>query len=93
MGLFRVVNVIDGDAFDVDPRWNWNGLVGMRVRVAGYHAELHQFGGMAARSKLASLVLGRTVELRKAYRVDRGRLVSDVFFNGYNLASYFGEYQ
>jgi len=93
MAAFTVVSIIDGDTFDVSPVWQWNGQSGSRVRPTGYDApELHAFGGQAAKDKLSKLIKGRTVELRGAHRVDRGRLVADVYFNGRNLADYFPEY-
>lgn len=48
---------------------------------------------MAAKNKLERLISGRQVELGSAYKVDRGRLVCDVYLNGKNLADYFPEYQ
>jgi endonuclease YncB( thermonuclease family) len=94
MAQFNVGSIIDGDTFDVKSGWQWNGQSGTRVRPTGYNApELHEFGGQAAKDKLTRLILGKTVELRKAHRVDRGRLVSDVYFQGRNLADYFPEYQ
>jgi len=94
MAEFRVTNIIDGDTFDVNPSWEWNGQTGSRVRPTGYDApELSEYGGQAAKEKLSNLTLGQSVELRKAYRVDRGRLVCDVYFRGKNLAEYFPEYQ
>lgn len=93
MQTFWVTAVVEGDTFDVTPRWQRNGQSGERVRAAGYDApELDQPGGQAAKAKLERLVLGRAVELREAYRVDRGRLVADVYLNGRNLAEYFPEY-
>jgi len=94
MSLFTVTKIIDGDTFDVTPEWNWNGSTGTRVRPAGYNApELDTFGGQAAKDKLSRLIHGKRVELRTAHRVDRGRLVCDVFFRNKNLADYFPEYQ
>ena len=94
MAEFTVVSVIDGDTFDVSPSWQWNGQSGSRVRPTGYDApELHAPGGAAAKAKLAALILGRRVELRAAHRIDHGRVVSDVYFQGRNLADYFPEYQ
>ncbi len=90
---FWVAAVVDGDTFDVSPSWRWNGQTGHRVRAAGYDApELHEPGGQAAKAKLERLTLGRSVELRQAHRIDRGRLVADVYLNGRNLADYFPEY-
>ena len=94
MAEFSVIQVIDGDTFDVSPQWRWEGQTGSRVRAAGYDApELGTFGGQAAKEKLERLILGRKVELGAAYRVDRGRLVCEVYFQGKNLADYFPEHQ
>lgn len=93
MAQFKVISIIDGDTFDVSPQWRWNENVGSRVRPTGYDApELNTSGGQAAKNKLAMLVLGRQVELGNVYKVDRGRLVCDVYFQGKLLADYFSEY-
>ncbi len=94
MSTFTVTAIIDGDTFEVSPQWKWNGETGSRVRPTGYDApELHAYGGQAAKDKLSRLILGKEVDLRTAYKVDRGRLVCDVYFRGKNLADYFPEYQ
>jgi endonuclease YncB( thermonuclease family) len=94
MPAFTVTSIIDGDTFEVSPQWKWNGTTGTRVRPAGYGApEMHTYGGQAAKDKLSRLVKAQQVELREAHRVDRGRLVCDVFFHNKNLADYFPEYQ
>lgn len=91
---FTVTSIIDGDTFEVSPQWKWNGQTGTRVRPAGYDApELHANGGQAAKEKLSRLIYGQQVELRTAYKVDRGRLVCEVFFGNQNLAHYFPDYQ
>ena len=90
MAEFNVVTIIDGDTFDVSPQWRWNGQGGSRVRPTGYDApELQSYGGQAAKEKLTRLILGENVDLRSAHRIDRGRLVCDVYFKGNNLAEYF----
>ncbi len=92
MVSFTVTSVIDGDTFDVTPGWKWNNETGTRIRPAGYDApELERIGGQEARHKLSLLVYRETVELGRAYRIDRGRLVCEVFFRGRNLAEYFPE--
>lgn len=94
MAAFTVTEVVDGDTFDVTPSWRWQGQTGSRVRPTGYDApELTAAGGMAAKTKLERLISGRQVELRSAYKVDRGRLVCDVYLNGKNLADHFHAYQ
>lgn len=94
MPVFSVTSIIDGDTFEVSPQWKWNGDTGMRIRPAGYDApELHAFGGQAAKDKLSRLIYRQQVELRTAYKVDRGRLVCDVFLRNKNLAAFFPDYQ
>ena len=64
------------------------------MRPTGYDApEIDAFGGAIAKDKLTKLLLGRTVELRSAHRIDRRRLICDVYFGGHNLADYFLEYR
>ncbi len=93
MPVFTVTSIIDGDTFDVSPQWKWNGEMGARVRPTGYDApELYAYGGQAAKDKLSRLLLGGEVELRTAHKVDRGRLVCDVYFRNRSLADYFLEY-
>jgi endonuclease YncB( thermonuclease family) len=94
MATFTVTSIIDGDTFDVSPQWKWNGQTGTRIRPAGYDApELNAYGGQAAKTKLSRLIYGEQVELRSGHKVDRGRLVCEVFFKNTNLANYFPECQ
>lgn len=94
MSEFTVINIIDGDTFDVSPQWQWHGESGMRVRPTGYDApELHANGSQVAKDKLSRLTLRQIVSLGNAYRIDRGRLVCDVYFRGRRLADYFPDYQ
>lgn len=94
MSKFTVTSIIDGDTFEVSPQWKWNGQTGSRVRPTGYNApELHARGGQAAKEKLAKLIQGEQVDLRAAHRVDRGRLVCDVYFRNRDLADHFPAYQ
>lgn len=94
MPAFRVTSILDGDTFTVNPQWQWNSQSGAHVRPTGHDApKLHEPGGQAAKDKLSRFILGQNVELRTAYRIDRGRLVCDVYFGGRNLADYFLEYR
>ena len=93
MAMFKVTNVVDGDTFDVTG-WKWEGQEGTRVRPTGYDApEMNTVEGQKAKQKLTNLILNEQVELRAAYKIDRGRLVCDVYYNGKNLADYFPEYK
>lgn len=90
MPIFKVAKIIDGDTFDVSPTWKWSEKEGTRVRPTGYNAsEMDTYNGQLAKEKLSKLILGKEVELNAAYRIDRGRLVCDVYFRGNYLADYF----
>jgi len=90
MANFTVTHIVDGDTLDVSPGWQWNGQVGSRVRPAGYDApEIGTPFSAVATTRLRQLIGGKTVELRSAHTIDRGRLVCDVFVDGRNLAAYF----
>ncbi len=94
MAQFTVSLIIDGDTFEVSGGWKWEGQSGTRVRPTGFDApELHAAGGQAAKEKLTRLILGEQVDLRTAHKVDRGRLVCDVYFKGKYLADYFPAYK
>ncbi len=94
MATFKVISIIDGDTFEISPKWKWNGETGTRVRPTGFNApEMPIYSGQEAKEKFARLILGKEVDLGGAYRVDRGRLVCDVYYKGKYLADYFPEYQ
>ncbi|MDF0674046.1 MAG: hypothetical protein P0120_06855 [Nitrospira sp.] len=93
MALFTVKQIIDGDTFEVNPGWKWQQLTGDRVRPTGYDTpEMNTLAGQMAKGRLAKLILGKQIELGSAYRVDRDRLVCDVYFNGKKLENYFSRY-
>lgn len=93
MSAFSVTSIIDGATFEVSPEWKWNDETGTRVRPAGYDApELHTDRGKKARDDLSKLIEGKKVELKAAYKVDRGRLICEVFFGSRNIAEFFPEY-
>jgi micrococcal nuclease len=93
MALFTVVEVIDGDTFKVRGGWRWRGQTGDLVRPTGYDTpEKGEEGYHEARRKLEALILGKTVEIEDVKKIDRGRLVADVYFKGRPLADYFPEY-
>ena len=93
MATFTVSAVVDGATFDVTPVWKWEGQAGKRVRPTGYDAsELRNWDGAAAKAALERRILGKRIELGAAHKVDRGRLVCEVYINGKKLADYFPAY-
>lgn len=95
MPEFIVSEVIDGDTFKVKDGWEWDGKRGDTVRPRGYNTpEREEPGYEQAKQKLKALVLGKRVDIRNIKVVDEwGRLVTDVYCNGKNLADYFPEYK
>jgi len=91
---WKVIGIIDGDTFKVSPRWKWRGQTGNRVRPLGYNTpEKGQAGYDDATKKLREIILGKKVEFGKAVKIDRGRLLCDVFIEGENIADFFPEYK
>jgi endonuclease YncB( thermonuclease family) len=71
----RVVKVFDGDTFDLKS--------GERVRLMGLDApEMGRCGSVQAKERLASLVLGKTVNLEETAREEYGRTLALVYQNG-----------
>jgi endonuclease YncB( thermonuclease family) len=94
MPAFTVTSVIDHDTFEVFPHWKWNYQTGTRVRFVGYDGpELHTCNSQAAKEKLSRLIFGEQVELGIAHKVDRSRLVCEVYLRNKNLVDYFPKYQ
>ena len=93
MSAFRVTSIIYEDTLEASSDWKWNGETGTRFRPADYNArELHTTKGQKSKDALSKLINGQQVELRTAYKVDRGRLVCEVFIGSRNLAEFFPEY-
>lgn len=95
MADFTVKEVVDGDTFSVVGGWKWDGKRGEYVRPLGYNTpEQGKPGYQDAKVKLRNLIEGKQVSIPKATSIDDyGRLLSDVYFNGKNLADYFLEYK
>ena len=88
-----MVEVVDGDTIRVSPVWKWNGHSGDVVRILGYDApEKGTPGYAAAKRKLASLVLGKTVVLRNPIKLTYGRLLCQVYVGKTNVAAHFARY-
>lgn len=91
---FKVTKIIDGDTFEVTPKWIWNNTEGNGVRPTGYDTpERGQPGYKETTDKLSSLIFGKIVELKRPIKLSYTRLLCDVYYNGKNLASYFPEYK
>ena len=93
METFAVVAVIDGNTFDVSPRWELEDKTGDRVQATGYNAPKTGKGAMTAEQKLSILIQNKKIELTSPHGVERGRLVCEVHFQGRTLADYFPEYK
>lgn len=88
MAQFYVDRVIDGDTFNVQNGWSYNGRSGSRVRIANVYApELNKPGGQTAKSVLSGYILRQYVELKNAQGFSYERLVCDVLVNGRDVAT------
>jgi len=86
MGTFAVVAVIDGNTFDISPRWELQDSSGECVRATGYNAPKAGKGAMAAEQKLSIFIQNKKVELGSPRWIQEGRLVCEVYFQGRHLA-------
>lgn len=91
---FKVTQIIDGDTFEVSPKWKWNQIEGNIVRPTGFNCpEKGKAGSDAATKKLKDLILNKEVELSKPVNISYGRLVCTVTLDAKDIASFFQEYQ
>jgi endonuclease YncB( thermonuclease family) len=92
--LFKVKRVIDGDTFEVTPKWKWKDKEGDIIRASKYNTpEENEPGYENAKKKLKELIEEKEVELINPLRITYGRLLCDVIYNGTNLADNFPEYR
>jgi len=90
---FKVVAVIDGNTFEVSPKWEFGGETGDLVQAKGYTAPKSGQGAMAVEQKLSGLIHNKKVELGSPDGVQDNKLVCEVYYRGVNLAEYFSAYQ
>lgn len=95
MTFFTVTEVADWHTLVLSPGWVWQGQRGSRIRPAGFDVarldepKLGNQAGAEATQGVQKLLQGKVVMLGSAYRIDRGRLVCEVYFDGHLLPSYF----
>jgi hypothetical protein len=94
MSRFKVTEILDPGTIVVSPTWKWQEDVGMSIRPTGYVCpNCPSPAYESAMKRLKNLIYGKSIELRKAYRVDQGKLVCDVFINGINLSDFFPDFK
>jgi hypothetical protein len=93
METFKVEAVMDGNTFEISPKWQYEGVTGDLVEATGYFPPKSGKGGMAAEQKLSILIHNKKVELGTPQGIQRNRLICGVYFNGMNLADYFSDYR
>ena len=88
-----VDNIVNGDTFDIDPKWDFFGDTGCRVRIANFNApELTETGFRGAIARWYKVqfnrrIFGREVKITGAHKINRDRLVCDLEFDGRDLDS------
>lgn len=96
----RVVRIIDGDTFDVEPEWVWNGIQGNRIRIANYDAPelfirgmrgaaaaMRNVAAIRCKDQLRELIFLKEVMVVEGFKLHGNRLVCRVEINGRDLAT------
>ena len=84
---FKVIEIIDGCSFKVNPKWMRYNRSDNKVKIADFKAPaMNEPGGLVAKSRLQSLIMGKNVSLDPK-DVDRdGFLIADVVVEGRSIA-------
>jgi len=93
MDLFKVEAVIDGNTFEVSPKWVFEGKKGNLVYAKGYTSPKSGKPAMAVEQRLSGLIQNKKVSLESPERIENDKLVCDVYYDGVNIASYFSAYK
>lgn len=93
MELFKVEAVIDGNTFEVSPKWVFEGKKGNLVYASGYTAPRSGKPAMAVEQRLSGLIQNKKVSLDSPERIENDKLVCEVYYDGVNIASYFSAYK
>jgi hypothetical protein len=90
---FKVINIIDGDTIRVSPNWILGDNKGNIVKVKGYNTPTEDNQSHAIK-KLSNLLKDKEIELNNARMFEpySEALLSSVFLNGVDIATYFPEY-
>lgn len=90
---FQVINIIDGDTIRVSPNWVLGEHKGDIVRVKGYRTPKETEQGFATK-KIRNLLINKLVDLKNAAKLnsDSEALLSSVFLDNVDIATYFPEY-
>lgn len=86
---FRIIEIIDGNTFKVEPRWMWNGKEGGIVKSNGYDAPAAgqpEYDELLA--ELKRLLSKKEIELRNPKRISFGQVLCDVFVDGKSLSEH-----
>lgn len=90
MTFFTVTEVADQNTLVVSPGWVWQGQRGNRICPAGFDTqELGSQDGAEAKVHPQQFLKGKVVMISSAFRIDRGRLICEVYLDGHLLTSYF----
>jgi TATA-binding protein-associated factor Taf7 len=93
MEAFKVAAVIDGNTFEVTPKWEYEGQKGTMVHAKGYIAPRHGKEAMKLEQNISILILNKKVELGMPDGIEGDKLVCEVYFEGRNIADYFAQYK
>jgi hypothetical protein len=93
METFKVTAVIDGNTFEVSPKWEYDNQKGDMVKAKGYNAPRYGKEAMKLEQNISILILNKKVELGMPDGIEDNKLVCEVYFEGRNIADYFTQYK
>ncbi len=86
---FEVAKIHDGNTFEVQPFWKWQGENGVLVHATGYTAPAPGMPGYeAVKNRLMELLFGEQVTLAEPVDIEDDALVCTVMIDGTSIADY-----
>jgi len=98
MALFKVTEILSGNKIKVEG-WEWKGIEGTDVVIAGYNPTqgteaIAKLNEDLAKNRLMSLIQGKEIELGRVTSYNDDRSITCIaYYNNVDIAKYFPEYQ
>ncbi|MBN1383683.1 MAG: hypothetical protein JW983_02215 [Elusimicrobia bacterium] len=83
----KVISVIDGNTFRINPMWNFAGNTDNKIRILGLdYLEPNERSDIEIKRKLEQLILGKQVEYIPI-RLSFDRLLANVYINDIDITT------
>ena len=80
--VFRVISIIDGNSFQINKGWKWNGKLYRLIKIKGYNLSKND---PISKARLNNLLLHKEVELGYPESLEYGRLICSVYIDEVEL--------